>query len=490
MAELHAHAGLQHGEPLCLTDVVFLQPRFLVLVYESTWCPTRVDSSKRLSTNALKPGFAASGLTLLARGPNPLPFERTLPFYLNRRHSSIHMPAHAHPQSILPFFSLSSPSSKFLRLSSTSRSSPSRHFTRHLQIGTMPCVPPYHPSRGHESMVEHDNNSSCMYYAVWHGRVRGVYSNSWLARAQTDGWTDASQKGFKRWSELLVWWSAQCRDHHQGGCPPFEPVVFSLDPPSNTHPSSAPCSHVVPAPAAALMSPAAAAPAIVVGAAVPPTYAVAGPSSRVPLPAAGSPFTQSTSVRDDRSSSVASSFSSTSSLASSTGSSTDSLWASLASVKKEEPHTPTLTFGVPPRVTLDTRVQLSPTGCARAAVLLNRGAETQAAEASPDAMSSVTPRHPAAPIPSVQLTPKPALAGAAPAPNATAAKPIPAKYGIRGVPIFYPSHEAAEEAARLLGLISPRIMVSVPGQPEKLEAWILGKPFVGEDVAAAAPNAA
>jgi hypothetical protein len=43
---------------------------------------------------------------------------------------------------------------------------------------SMHCIPPYHASLGHEGRNAHDHSAACIYYAVWTGRVRGVYSNS------------------------------------------------------------------------------------------------------------------------------------------------------------------------------------------------------------------------------------------------------------------------------------------------------------------------
>ncbi|KAJ7825742.1 hypothetical protein B0H14DRAFT_2596335 [Mycena olivaceomarginata] len=93
----------------------------------------------------------------------------------------------------------------------------------------------------------HRNASSCQFYSVWAGRVRGVYSNSWIACAQTDGYTDANHCGFKKWADIEVWWRGLCRKQHQGGCPAFEPITFTLNPPNNTHPSSAACTRLIPA---------------------------------------------------------------------------------------------------------------------------------------------------------------------------------------------------------------------------------------------------
>jgi hypothetical protein len=88
---------------------------------------------------------------------------------------------------------------------------------------------------------------------------------------------------------------------------------------------------------------------------------------------------------------------------------------------------------------------------------------------------------PEEPHPSVLVTPGPAAANPVPA----AANPVPARvprvvqYGIRGVAVFYPSHATALAAARRLGMEDAKIMVS--SNATKLEAWMLGKSFEGED---------
>lgn len=89
--------------------------------------------------------------------------------------------------------------------------------------------------------------------------------------------------------------------------------------------------------------------------------------------------------------------------------------------------------------------------------------------------------HPA-PRSSVLVTPvapaaAPALAPA-PAPPAARAAPV-VQYGIRGVSVFYSSHAAALGAATRLALDNPRIMMT--SNIEKLESWMRGDPFVGED---------
>ncbi|KAF8174315.1 hypothetical protein K438DRAFT_1980334 [Mycena galopus ATCC 62051] len=280
-------------------------------------------------------------------------------------------------------------------------------------------------------------------------------------------------------------------DHirHSMPLPDLHPNLQSSDLrlPSSGSGLGIPCSRTVPAPQTALISAVAAALPIVVAAASPPAYAT---MLRVIPTAAGSPFATSTSRRDAGSSSATSSLSSTSSWMMSANSLFSNSPNSPTQVKKDS-RTLTLTLGPLPRVTMSTRVQLSPTGHAlgRALVVARNDefARNDEVARNDDAAHMITPRPARAPIPSVLLTPQPAAANAAhaaaPAPNLAPA-PIPTKYRIQGVPIFYPTHEMVEEAARLLSLANPCIMVSVPSQPEKLEAYILGKPFAGEDVPA------
>ncbi|KAJ7754814.1 hypothetical protein B0H16DRAFT_1458852 [Mycena metata] len=376
----------------------------------------------------------------------------------------------------------------------------------------MVCTPPFHPCPGHESKTEHDAAAQCLFYAVFIGYVRGAYTNSWIARGQTDGYTDSRQKAFKKWADLEHWWSGMCAMHHTAGCPPFESVGFSLNPPSNTHPSSPPCTraggpiprgHVIlpNLPLLPAYTPVAGPSTAVAG----PSTAVAGPSTTsLPVPAP-SPFTAPPH-------------------------------------KKEEPRSPKLLS--PPRVTLNTRVQLTPTGLPRglhlaaATAAAQSGSRTPRASAPPmtllaaelatddeddedysDLESTLTESStlstapssrlsspelrlatpvyvaapvaapaavpapvPAAPIlraapviPSVLVTPGP---GAPSTPEPARHLPRVRQYGIRGVSVFYPTHESARAAAMSLG-IDPKIMVS--DNVEKLEAWMIGETFLGED---------
>ncbi|KAF8184376.1 hypothetical protein K438DRAFT_1766449 [Mycena galopus ATCC 62051] len=352
---------------------------------------------------------------------------------------------------------------------------------------TMPCSPPYYPSAGHESTWAHDHMASCVYYAVWAGRVRGIYTNSWIATDQTSGFTDSVQKGFKKLADLTHWWHGLCLEHHRHGCPAFEPVNFTLNPPASTHPSTNPCTlhppgHqpcTAPAAPAALAAPTAAA-------------ATAPAPARDPPIAAGSPFSStSTSL-----------FASDSPLTSAESTPASSPQKDV----KEELSTPSLPLYIPPRVGPHTRVQLTPTGHARGAALVAVAARTSATAPSAAVPRRVVPTVKAtprgrpdggatpAPHPLVLVTPARGAAGGeggggppnpppAPAAAPAIAQPPPAPpgllYGIRGVSVFYQSHAAAWAAAHMLGLTDVRIMVT--SNVAKLEAWMMMRPFVGED---------
>jgi hypothetical protein len=245
---------------------------------------------------------------------------------------------------------------------------------------------------------------------------------SWIARDQTDRFTDAQHKGFKKWAELEQWWRVQCSAHHQGACPEFEAVNFTLDPPSNTHPSTPACNR---APAAPVDS---------CTAMFAPVRAAEDPTIRVRPMAAGSPFAASPQPKREEGE---------------------------ASLKREDTE-PSLHLNVPPRVHALTHVQLTPTGHARGTALVAARATHQA-----------SPPPPASVRPSVLVTPAPAN---------SAAERGPRYYGIRGVSVFYHTHVAAAAAATSLQLTEPHIMVS--RNVEKLERWMFGEPFEGEDAEA------
>ncbi|KAJ6621291.1 hypothetical protein B0H10DRAFT_2215224 [Mycena sp. CBHHK59/15] len=319
------------------------------------------------------------------------------------------------------------------------------------------CVPPYHASAGHDQLGAHDNASACLYYVVWAGWVRGV----WISRAQTDGYTGALAKSFKQWNDTEEWWCGLCTQHHMNGCPPFEAVNFTLNPPSNTHPTSAPCSRLP-------------APAITSAASRPAPVSATAPRPAPPRPAPPPPlrprlpwtprFACSLPGRLRRS--VLRTLRCRSFL------------QLLPPPKKEEPASPHLHLNVPPRVTPLTRVQLTPTGVARAATIAATRAAADAAPPASHAPAAANPTCGAANLtdpdcPSVLVTPAPAAA------DANTAPALPLQYGVRGVSMFYPTYHAAYAAAMSLGIAEPKIMVS--RNIAKLEAWILGLPFEGED---------
>jgi hypothetical protein len=110
------------------------------------------------------PSGRATPMSKEPRGHNPLPFQRLPADSLLPKFVPF-MPAHTWVSPILSsFFPPTSCLSLLLR--------PIPHLMK------MPCIPPYYPSPGHESRITHDSASSCQYYAVWQGRVRGIYTNS------------------------------------------------------------------------------------------------------------------------------------------------------------------------------------------------------------------------------------------------------------------------------------------------------------------------
>ncbi|KAJ7705146.1 hypothetical protein B0H16DRAFT_1747398 [Mycena metata] len=369
----------------------------------------------------------------------------------------------------------------------------------------MPCRPPFYPCPGHESIASHDTSSACAFYPVFAGFVCGTFTNSWLALAQTDGYIDGKQRSFKHYNDALHWWETMCETHHQDGCPPFEPLDFSLNPDPKTHPSSAPCTRIDP------------------NALVAAGIAI-GPSS-------SSPSSSSVSIGSS------SSLSSTSSLSTSSASSSDSkvkpapggshlfrardavhtaavptaapslfgpsaptvkkepLGSPFRASKKEEPGSPTLYLNPPGRIlTSETRIHLTARGAAHGAHLhaaataehaaaASNAAELAGAGSSVEAAMPVRVRYSGSP--SVEVSP---LRREAPPPLSVLVTPGPGgvddaahchQYALRGVGVFYPTNEAALAAAAALGMSHPKILFS--SNVEKLEAWMMGKPFVGED---------
>ncbi|KAJ7355975.1 hypothetical protein DFH08DRAFT_803899 [Mycena albidolilacea] len=281
------------------------------------------------------------------------------------------------------------------------------HSLAHLLLAMIHCIPPYYPSPGHETRSCHDNDLMCLYYVVFVGRTLVLRTLSWIARDQTDRFTDAQHKGFKKWAELEQWWRVQCSAHHQGACPKFEAVNFTLDPPSNTHPSTPACNHVPAAPVDSCTTMFA------------PVCAAKDPTIRVRPMAVGLPF------------------------------------AALPQPKREEGE------GSLKREDTEPSLHLNLTSMGHA-----RGTALVAAHVTHQA----SPPLPASVRPSVLVTPAPAN---------SATERGPRYYGIRGVSVFYHTHAVA---ATSLQLAEPHIMVS--RNVEKLERWMFGKPFKGEDAEA------
>ncbi|KAJ7840810.1 hypothetical protein B0H14DRAFT_3457823 [Mycena olivaceomarginata] len=303
---------------------------------------------------------------------------------------------------------------------------------------SMHCIPPYHASLGHKGCNTHDHSAACVYYAVWTGRVRGVYSNSWIARDQMDGYTDGRQQSFRTWNDLELWWRGLCNEQHQGACPAFEPVTFTLNPPANRYPSSPACTRGF-----AVAPPAPAMPALqfpedtTIRQGPQPAGSLFGPSSTSFTASTSSPVSMG-SVFDDS--------------------------APLMGVKKEEEeeeNAPCLRLNPPPRVTPSTRVLLSPSSRARGDLLVARAAAAATAAAptvaaSPHCEQEVTPMRPTRP--SVIVTPR--LADAA-------AHPVPAP-----LPAPFPPPRLA---------LSNTGFIMVSENAEKRQAWMLGERFLGED---------
>ncbi|KAF8142759.1 hypothetical protein K438DRAFT_1784408 [Mycena galopus ATCC 62051] len=389
----------------------FLQPHFIFLHYELTWCPARHRAHTHTAYERLWTIKQAETLKqeefsaprLLTLSPSPEPFEWTLRFYLNRRHTSglkpVQTPKHHSPPFLIPLLSVY----------------PSVCSLAAFQFD-MPCIPPYYPCPSHESLNCHDRNAQCVYYAVFYGRVRGVYSNFWITRAQTEGYTDSLQKGFRTWNEAEDWWRARCLEKHGDICPEFEPVQFTLRVPSSTHPSSNPCSYGGPA-----HYPAAAAP-------VPTAAPVATPGPLLaPAPviptAAPSPFRTPNATTGS----------------SSTASSMSPLMPSpvkteLASPTptKREPTSPTLHLGGATRVTPWTRIQLTESGRLHPTQIATAEAARAFAAAPP--VAAAAPRVAAAAPRVAAATPRVAAAVPNPVPTAVPAVPNPAPATVTATP--------------------------------------------------------
>ncbi|KAJ6568229.1 hypothetical protein DFH09DRAFT_1313693 [Mycena vulgaris] len=360
----------------------------------------------------------------------------------------------------------------------------------------MPCSPPFYPSPGHKHRLEHDRSVACVYYFVHNGTVRGTFTNLWIARTQVEGVSNGFYKAAKTWDEGMCLWNEMCAEKHRHGCPPCEPITFSLVPDPRTQPRPPPClpyprasatagpspaSSVAPASPFPLPMPSApvapllfAMPAGDSGASLVPIAGtsflgwthVAAPSFGLPCPAP-SPFSMP-SVK------------------------TESDPAS-PTLKKQEPLTPTghaaasTLMGTPPPIgSVRHSSALSMLSVSSVGLSMSSASSlTTSSAPSPQPRAPlVTPTMPvpaAAPrLPSLLATPNPAAVGvAAPAPAPPQPLTRHIMYGVRGVGVFYDSYTSARAAATHLGIEDPKIMIM--SDAEKLEAWITGKPFVGED---------
>ncbi|KAF8142281.1 hypothetical protein K438DRAFT_1784892 [Mycena galopus ATCC 62051] len=143
---------------------------------------------------------------------------------------------------------------------------------------------------------------------------------------------------------------------------------------------------------------------------------------------------------------------------------------------KSEPASPKLHLCAPPHVTLDTRMQLTPTGRVRGAALV--------AACDPPHVPPVAPAVGAQPAVLDNAAPHAGRQAAAPGTPQLMAVTHPNEYkdvityGIRGVCIFYPTHAAAWAAAKRLGMGDQEILT---GKVAKVQAWMHGLPFHGAD---------
>ncbi|KAJ7106177.1 hypothetical protein C8R44DRAFT_886069 [Mycena epipterygia] len=348
---------------------------------------------------------------------------------------------------------------------------PPTFFVSHFLIFSMPCQPPYYASPGHEDKHKHDRVASCMYYVVCVGWHRGIFSSSWIARAQTDGFSDSKSKSFRNWSGAIEYWDDHCARNHGPTCPDFPLLPFSLTMDPIRQPGPPPCTHpLVPstsqAPPPLVSTSWAPTP--------PPVVTVSIPSAK-----AGTPRIITTLPIRPRLSKQTEAC---------------SPWP----VKTKEPKSPHLALCVTPY----TCVQLMLTGRALAArfdapattltptmahevgqlvfplsTCDAAGAGDPVARQTGPAAGGVA-RTPilsllATPWPSHCVTPTTAPAPAIPAPRVH-------QYGIWGITVFFNSHASVKAAATKLGLANAKIMFS--DNTNKLEAWMTGKPFLGEDV--------
>ncbi|KAJ6631626.1 hypothetical protein B0H10DRAFT_2207248 [Mycena sp. CBHHK59/15] len=281
-----------------------------------------------------------------------------------------------------------------------------------------------------------------------------VYSP--IPRSQTDGCSNSHCKSFKTWADALGYWDEYCTQNHRDGCPPFKTLNFSLTP-DNAFPASSSCTHPPRAPAV-----------------VPPPVATV------------SPFRSYTSsVGSNSNCSLSDSECTSPTLATPVSPAPLPEKAPLTPFpKKEEPGSPNPFFTGSRVITMGTRVHLTPAGHAHAAALapvplvatdldaaahIRRGPTVLTTPHVPD-------NSPATPPPPALVPPAPVTPGGAPRPSILAT-PGPGSMAVGGPPAC--ARMAFATAARKLGLVDPKIMVS--DNSEKLEAWMTNQPFVGED---------
>ncbi|KAJ7241841.1 hypothetical protein C8J57DRAFT_1526637 [Mycena rebaudengoi] len=63
------------------------------------------------------------------------------------------------------------------------------------------CTLPYFPSAGFEDRQTVENTTCGFFYVVKIGRVPGAYTDSWISRDQVSGFCNGTQKAFKTWTE-------------------------------------------------------------------------------------------------------------------------------------------------------------------------------------------------------------------------------------------------------------------------------------------------
>ncbi|KAJ7891187.1 hypothetical protein B0H14DRAFT_2560783 [Mycena olivaceomarginata] len=313
---------------------------------------------------------------------------------------------------------------------------------------SMHCIPPYHASLGHEG--RNDARPQCRLRLLrcldgevgLHG-IRRTGTPTAANRVSEHGTTSNSGGAACATSSIK------------------EPVRPSSLSPSPSIPLRTGTLPPLPAPAASLSHP-------------PPPPCPRSSFPKTPLiargPPAGSPFgPSSTSFTASTSSTV------------STGSAFDG-GAPLMGVKKEEEeeNAPCLRLNPPPRVTPSTRVLLSPSGRARGDLLVARAAAAAAAAAptvaaSPHREEEVTPTAPNSSLGDCYPTLGRRCCSSRSRPPS---RPRPAPRLALSNTGFVGSRSAQAAAGRL-GMSDAKIMVSE--NAEKLQAWMLGERFFGED---------